>query len=58
MVCCCFYFGSLQVQDDEEEEWCMIDTIEARPAGLYGCRLVEYDDTEAEGNIHITDDDL
>jgi len=49
----------LQVQDEEDEEdWCMIDTVDARPAGLYGCRLVEYDDTEAEGNIHITDNDL
>ena len=36
----------------------MVDTVDARPAGLYGSRLVKYDDREAEGNIHITDDDL
>lgn len=45
-------------EEDDEEEWCVVDRHDARPAGLYGCRLVDYDDRDAEGNIHITDNDL
>ena len=48
---------SLQ-EAEEEDEWCVIKYGDTRPAGIYSCRLVEYDDTQAEGNIHITDNDL
>ena len=42
----------------EEEEWCVVKYGDARPAGKYGYRLVKYDDSEAEGNFCITDNDL
>lgn len=41
-----------------EEDWCIIEHEKHRPQGLYGYRYVDYDDQEAEGNIHITDEDL
>ena len=45
-------------EEEEEEEWCIVEFGETRPQGLYGYRYVDYDDQEAEGNIHITDEDL
>ena len=46
-------------EGEEEEEWCIVEEGEKeRPQGLYGYRYIDYDDQEAEGNIHITDDDL
>lgn len=40
------------------EEWCVVEIEKSRPQGLYGYRYVNYDDDDAEGNIHITDQDL
>lgn len=43
--------------EEVEEEWFIVEQ-QGRPQGLYGYRYVDYDDHEAEGNIHITDEDL
>ena len=56
-MCCCLVQGGGE-EGEEEEEWCIVEFGETRPQGLYGYRYVDYDDQEAEGNIHITDEDL
>ena len=58
MYISCGYCCVVVCLQESEEEWCIVEQEKHRPQGLYGYRYVDYDDQEAEGNIHITDEDL